>query len=172
VRLRRDGKVREVPVVIAEAPPRISQRRTDEVRDERTFVITPAPDGRFPNVIVDGQPGGARGSVRPGTPMPSMAPFNFYPNAVAGALLAPVSEALGKKLGVSTGVLIVTVPVGSPFSESGFEEGDVLIKVGDVVVRAVRDVSRAVGMANENGQKSVDVVLMRDKKTVTKTLRW
>jgi S1-C subfamily serine protease len=107
-----------------------------------------------------------------GTPVPSLAPFSFYPNAVAGALLAPVSEGLGKKLGVSTGVLVVTVPVGSPFAESGFEEGDVLIKIGDVVVRAVRDVSRAVGLANGNGQKSVDVVLMRDNKTLTKTLRW
>jgi S1-C subfamily serine protease len=175
VRVRRDGRTREVPVVVAEAPSRVVQRRGDEARDDRSLFITQLPDGqRFPPIIVEPQ-GGGRGSVRVGTLMPSVAMprmlFGMGSTGVAGALLVTISEGLGKKLG-STGVLVASAPMGSPASESGLEDGDIITKVGEVAVRNALDVQRAVGLANENGQKSVEIVLVRDKATLTKTLRW
>ncbi len=182
VRLRRDGRVRDVPIVVAEAPSRIAQRRNDEVSDDRMIVLSPvAPDAPFTSRLpmATSVGGMARGSTRSPSALqgviaaasPGMT-FNFTAGGVAGAQLITISEGLGKRLNVSGGVLVANVPVGSPASESGLEDGDVLVKVGDVNVKTVLDVRRVVGQANENGQKSVDVVLLRDSRTVRTTLRW
>jgi S1-C subfamily serine protease len=162
VRLRHDGRVREVPVTIGEAPSRVAQRRSDEVNDGRTIVISPSPDGPFPQRIPMPVPGGARGATT----------FTFVVQGVAGAQLATVSADLRKSLKLSEGVLVTSAPVGSPAAMSGLKDGDVLVKVGDSQVRTVNDVRRAVGYASENGQRAIDVVLVRDKATLTKTLRW
>jgi S1-C subfamily serine protease len=176
VRLRRDGRTREVPVTIAEAPSRVAMRRTDEVRDGSATLV-PMPDVSFPRVPQPTMVGSmARASARAGTVAPGapQAPFvfNFTVNGVAGAQLATVSEGLGKRIGVSGGVLVTSAPPGSPASESGLEDGDVIVKVANQAVRTVLDVRRAVGAVNENGQRAVELELLRDGKTVRTTLRW
>ena len=183
VRLRRDGRVRDVPVIVAETPSRVTLRRSDEVNDDRTITVTPSPDG---NGITLRQlapaaprPGGrvAAGLAPTIAPMPAMprmpGSLNFIGiTGVAGAQLGTISEGLGKRLGVSGGVLVISAPAGSPASESGLEDGDVLVKVGELAVRSVLDVRRAVAQAYENGQHSVDVVLLRDTRTVKTSLKW
>ena len=174
VRLRRDGRFREVPVVVAEAPSRIVQRRGDEVRDERSIAIAVSPEAPgLPRMPMPAPM--ARGGARL-APTPAMAPqtmvFSFTAGGVAGAQLVTITEGLGKRLGVSNGVLVTRVPVGTPASESGLEDGDVIVRAAGQLVREVLDVRRAVGAASENGQHSVDLELLRDSKTVRASLRW
>ena len=156
-------------------------RRDDEARDDRVLQITAAPEGGFgvripAPVSVGGMARGPARAVSSATPAPT-APagirmFSFDGGGVAGAQLVTITEGLGKRLGVASGVLVTSAPVGSPAYQSGIEDGDVLVKVGDQVVRSLLDVRRAVGAANENGQHAVDVVLLRDKTTIKTTLRW
>lgn len=178
VKLRRDGRTHEVAVTVAEAPSRIVQRRGDEVRDERVLVL--APDApmlpRSSAVAPSASAGGARGgSVNVRGVMPTPAPgmvFSFTTGGVAGAQMVNISEGLAKRIGVSNGVLVTSAPVGSPAGQSGIEDGDVIIRVAGQAVRTVFDVRRAVGGATENGQRSVELELLRDSRTVKTILRW
>ena len=185
VRLKRDGKLRDVPVIVAETPSRVAQRRSDEVNDERIVLVSPAGDGGS-FIIRSMTPATApKASFAPGasapTPMPAPMPsmprmpglINFGAvNGVAGAQLVNISEGLGRALGVTTGVLVVSAPAGTPASESGIQDGDVIVKVGETAVHTVLDVRRAVAQAVANGLHAVDLALLRDNKSVKTALKW
>ena len=57
VRVRRDGRVRDIPVVVAATPSRIKQRRDDEIRDARmTWAFNGVPEApSFPRVPAPAQ---------------------------------------------------------------------------------------------------------------------
>ena len=180
VRIRRDGKTRDVPVTIADVPSRISLRR-DYV------VITPTPE---PDAFTD-MPGFARP-----TPLPAIAPmagatmrrvgatapmaagmggpmaFMFTVDGVAGARLVTVTEGLARTLRVRYGVLVAASPVGSPAAQSGLQDGDVIVKVAGEPVRTVPHVRELVAQAVENGGRSVEVELVRGGKGKRMVLRW
>ena len=184
VRVRRDGRPREFAVTVAEAPSRIVQRRGDEARDDRAaYVLSGIPD--VPTVFPR-MPAPSAGPVRatsrapmaaappPVPPMPAATPFvfGFSVNGVAGAQLTTISEGLGRTIGVSSGVLVTNAPAGSPASESGLTDGDVIVKVSGQPVRSVLEVRQLVGFAYQNGERSVEIDLLRQKKPVKTTLRW
>jgi len=73
---------------------------------------------------------------------------------------------------VSSGVLVTNAPAGSPASESGLTDGDVIVKVSGQPVRSVLEVRQLVGFAYQNGERSVEIDLLRQKKPVKTTLRW
>jgi S1-C subfamily serine protease len=189
VRIRRDGKVREVPVTVAAVPSRIVQRRDDEARDVRApWAIAGVPEApSFPRAPMPRQAGGTmRASVQlpamapmaPSTPSAPMAPQEpmmplvFLNNGVAGAQLTTISEGLAKTIGVRAGVLVTSSPVGSLANDSGLEDGDVITKVGGRAVRTVLDVRGLVGMAFENGAHEVGLEILRQKRTQKISLRW
>jgi serine protease Do len=97
--------------------------------------------------------------------------FTFN-NAVVGAVMVPLSEGLGRLTGVQSGVFITNAPASSPAAESGLRDGDVIVKVDGQPVRSVRDVRELVGRAGENGERSVKVEYVRERRTRTTTLRW
>jgi membrane-associated protease RseP (regulator of RpoE activity) len=181
VRVRRDGKVKELPVVVAEAPPRIKLRREDEMRDAGAPIIafapTPIIPGRPavapvppPRAYVPAPP--AR-TMRPVPAIASMPPvFGVTLNGVAGAEVATVSEAMKRNLGLPAGVLVTTVPLGSLAGESGLQEGDVILRVGDQPVTVVYELRDAVARAAREGERSVQVEVRRGKDHRTLTLRW
>ena len=70
------------------------------------------------------------------------------------------------------GVLVTTVPVGSPAAESGLEEGDVIVRAGKEAVATVRDLRELVARAAADGERSVTLELRRGKDRRTLTLRW
>jgi hypothetical protein len=177
VRVRRDGRVRELPVVVADAPTRIKLRRTDELRDAQEPwgarggpVVAPFPE----------PPAAPRGPMSlparaAGAPVPAMAPFPpafELANGVAGAQLVTVSEGLRRSLGLRSGVLVTSVPVGSPAGESGLREGDVIVRVGSQAVRSVLEVRQLVARAAEEGGRAVPLDVVREKQRRTVTLRW
>ncbi|CAN5449872.1 hypothetical protein BH09GEM1_BH09GEM1_36650 [soil metagenome] len=185
VRIRRDGKTRDIPVTVAAAPMRIVQRRDDESRAREQWVIAtvPAAPG-FPRLpaLAPSAPGPLRVSARapaaaaaPLAPLPPPSGYGFaftYGSGVAGAQLSTISEGLGKALGVSSGVLVTSVPMGSPASESGLQDGDVISKVGHQGVRRVSEVIDLVGLAVENGDHSVELEIVRQRKLRKVTLKW
>jgi serine protease Do len=177
VRVRRDGRVRELPVVVAEAPTRIRLRRSDELRDAQEPwslrdgpVVAPFPDA----------PPMPRGPMAPparvgGAPMPVMAPLPpafELANGIAGAQLVTVSEGLGRTLGLRSGVLVTSVPVGSPAGESGLREGDVIVRAGSQAVRSVLQLRQLVARAADEGARGVPLDVIREKQRRTITLRW
>lgn len=179
VRVRRDGRERELPVVVADAPARIRSRRNDEMRDaQRSWtalgapVIAPMPGFPMP------APRPARAAappagVLPRAPMAPLPPvFELGATGVAGAQLVTVSEGLERSLGLRSGVLVTSVPVGSPAGESGLREGDVIVRVDSQPVRTVLRVRQLVARAAEDGARAVDVEVIRERQRRTVTLRW
>ena len=202
VRIRRDGKTRDIPVTVATAPMRIVQRRDDELRGSEQLVIASMPEARgfsrtpafpqgpgfprmpalAPTTVPASMRVSARTPMAPSAPLPPVSPMGAprgamavafaYGNGVAGAQLSTISEGLGKALGVSSGVLVTSAPVGSPANESGLEDGDVIAKVGRQSVRRVSDVVDLVGRAAENGDQSVELAIVRQRKPMKVMLKW
>lgn len=184
VRIRRDGKTRDIPVTVAEAPTRIKQRRDDESRAREQWVIATVPEAPgFPRTpalapqmrvnVRTPMPAGA--PLPPTVPTPSASALSFaigFGNGVAGAQLSTISEGLGKALGVSSGVLVTSAPVGSPANESGLMDGDVILRVGRQSVRRVSEVMDLVGLAAENGDNAVELQIVRQRKPMKVTLKW
>ena len=185
VRIRRDGKARDFPVVVATAPSRIRQRRDDEIRDaQQAWIPRGMPNApMFPRTAPTPPPTmvgvmpvpRAPTEVRTTTPMPSlpMASFSFTyaSGAVAGAQMVTVTEGLGKTLGIQSGVLVTYAPVGSLAAESGLRDGDVIVKVAGQVVHDVREMRELIGQAVENGDRTVELETVREKRAVKVMLR-
>ena len=189
IRIRRDGRVRDVPVTVAAAPTRIVQRRDDETRVSESWTVATVPDApAFPRMPVPARAPGAPGRVggrlalahvSPGAALQSLAPlaapmiaYGLAYGGIAGAQLSTISEGLGKALGVSSGVLVTSAPVGSPASESGLQDGDVITTVGGQAVRRVTEVRDLIGLASENGDHAVELDIVRQRKAVKVMLRW
>jgi hypothetical protein len=188
VRVLRDGRVHEIPVTVAAVPSRIVQRRDVEVRGaHEPWDVPEAP--AFPRIaIAPTPPGAVRGTARVSlrapqasvAPTPSAPPailFNLSANdVVAGARMSTITkdfgEAIGQAIGVKSGVLVMNAPFGSPANESGLRDGDVIVKVGGQAVRSVSDVRDLVKLANDDGEHSVDVDIVRQKKAQRIVLKW
>jgi S1-C subfamily serine protease len=184
VRVRRDGKARDFPVIVATAPSRIKQRRDDEIRDaQQAWIPRGVPNApMFPRTpppapMIAGLTRAPRGPTAVGTttplpplPMASLG-FTFATNAVAGAQMVTVTEGLGKTLGIQAGVLVTNAPAGSLAAESGLRDGDVIVKVAGQIVRNVNELRELIGQAVENGDRSVELETVREKRTLKVMLR-
>ena len=161
VTVRRDGDEREFPIVVAKAPPRLVERRLLTMPDEPTAMAR--------GVVVMPR-GGARVQTAPrarvtvfGTMDPSSAP-------VAGANLSEIhDEAFGHIFGVSDGVLVTEV-FSDPARSSGLRGGDVIRRADGERVTRIAQLRRIV--ADHNGDREVELEIVRQKRTRTITLRW
>ena len=194
VRIRRDGRLRDLPVTIANVPSRIVLRREMNVQME------PRVFGKLPEGVAFPRPPAVPGApiassmTRP-APMPAMPAMPATPamapvppsaswapmpaivyglgfNGVAGAQLVAVTEGLARPLGVRRGVLVTNSPVGSPAYESGLRDGDVIVKAAGQTLRTVGDLREEVAAAAENGEHSIALELVRDRRTRKATLKW
>ena len=170
VRVRRDGKLREFAVTVDSAPRRIGIRREDEARSPRDWTVIGVPDApAFPR---------ASGASMAPTPMAAMlAPraqnmLTGLPTATAGMQLNTITPGLAKVIGVASGVLVTSAPAGLPANLSGVEDGDVIVRVSDQAVRTVRDVMVAFNRAADNGERAVELEIVRERKTQKLTLKW
>ena len=193
IRIRRDGEVREVPVTVAAAPMRIVQRRDDEFRAREPWTPAsipkpamfprsplPPPPPRGATMRVTGR--SAPADIAPVVPVAPAEAFRStrplfavgfpYGNGVAGAQLSTISEGLGRALGVSSGVLVTSAPVGSPANESGLVDGDVIVKVSGQAVRRLSEVRDIVALAVENGDRAVELNIVRQRKAMRLMLKW
>jgi serine protease Do len=172
VRVRRDGKVKDLPVLVADAPAKIRERRREELGPVKaTWYSTPPVPGRPPGVVTALPPEFVPTTPRPfDAPRAVVAPFSY--NGVAGAQVVTLSESMKRSLDLPAGVLVTTVPLGSPAAQSGLEEGDVILRVGQESVASVRDLRELVARAAAEGESAVTVELRRGKERRTLSLRW
>ena len=183
IRVRRDGRIKELPVVVAEAPQRIMIRRGDESRDTRqTWVFSTSPDFVTVPQLAPAPPLPRMGvptvppaiASTPPTPvqLPLPRPFEFSPSGVAGAQLATIPAGLKRSYGLPSGVQVVRVPDGTPADESGLKEGDIIVRVDRQPVQSVVQVWEIVARADDAGVKEVDLDLIREKQARALKLRW
>ncbi|MES2177508.1 MAG: PDZ domain-containing protein [Gemmatimonadota bacterium] len=192
VRVRRDGKLRDFPVTVAAAPSRVTLRRGDEVQEmSGAWIVAGVPDAPgFPRMAppTPTAAGGMRAvrTQRPeGAPqpqLPAIAPaaptpragvmFTFSNSGVAGAQLVSITENMGKAIGVASGVFVTAAPPSSPAAESGLLDGDVIVKVNGQTIQTVAHLRGIIGSASENGERSAELEIVRQKKTQRLTLKW
>jgi C-terminal processing protease CtpA/Prc len=175
VRIKRDGRTRDVPVTIAEAPSRIRIRR-DDMGSVQLLRVTPEfPDPPLAGMAPEApmSPNVARVYVRsprvatappamPGMPTPG----------IAGAYVLSVTQGLARATGASRGVFVASAPVGSPASESGLVDGDVIVRAAGEDVRTVLELRSIVADAVDRGDHSVELEIVRERKPRKVTLRW
>jgi membrane-associated protease RseP (regulator of RpoE activity) len=156
VTVRRDGAERQFPVVVARPPARVVERLELSVPDglsdsmpARVLMLHDMP--RIGRILEFDEMD------------PSSAP-------VAGAKLAEIrSEDLGRIFGVSRGVLVTDV-FSDPARESGLHGGDVIVRADGRDLTTVAQLRRIV--AAHAGDRSVELEIVRQKKTRPLTLRW
>jgi hypothetical protein len=180
VRIRRDGQTRDVPVKIASAPRRITIRVDEMLADRYPNAMAEAPafpTAPFPPAaMLSPLPGFVpRGPRVPATSVSMYAPTVTspgLPDGIAGAKMASITSGLGRSLGVSYGVLVVSAPIGSPAAESGLVDGDVIVEAAGQLVRTVSGLRELVGAAVEHGERSVTLETVRGKQKRKVVLRW
>jgi len=195
VRVRRDGRVLDVPVRVADVPSRIALRREMSVEimpppralPSVSFPrAVPAPAPRAPGSMAwvrvpepAESPAAPVAGVAPAAPAPAAPPvaygygFGFGGvSGVAGAQLVPITEGLGRTLGVRHGVLVTNAPMGSPAYQSGLRDGDVITRAAGRSLRTVADLRAQVAAAADNGEHALALELVRAKRTRKGNLRW
>jgi hypothetical protein len=120
MRVRRGGRSREVPVVIA---PRL---------DDESGRIT-----------------AVRRVPAPATPLAPPTPLSATASGaglvlIAGAQFAPIDEEFAQRLGVEPGMLVLRVPPGTPAADAGLRAGDVVRAVNGTAVRDANGLRRAM----------------------------
>lgn len=181
VRIRRDGKVKDVPVTIADVPSRIRLRSETNFEMRAPHAMPSMPEGMvFPRGVAPVPRMGAMRLMPSMPPMPAMPPQPPTPamivgngmNVVAGAQLAALTDGLARTVGVERGVLVTYAVVGSPAYQSGLRDGDIIVRVGGHAVRTVAEVREQVQAAVGSGDSSVDLDCVRDRKPRRVKLRW
>ena len=190
VRIRRDGRTKDVPVTIADVPSHFrlrseanfeltAPRAIARLRESMVFPQGPVPAAAMAPHVAPTPPMGAMAPMPampamplfpPQAPMPAMIGYGF--NSVAGAQLAALTGGLARTVGVGRGVLVVNAAVGSPAYDSGLRDGDVIVSVAGVAVRTVAEVRERVQQAAEKGEGSVALDCVRDRKPRKVVLRW
>lgn len=187
VRVRRDGRTRDVPVTIADVPSRISIRRDDMGSVQLLRVAPEFPDSPYPagapeapaapnmtRVYVRAPRAAVAPPAMPAAPaLPAPTPMPGAPTpGIAGAYMLSVTQGLARATGASRGVFVASAPVGSPAYESGLVDGDVIVRAAGEDVRTVSELRAIVADAVERGDRRVELEIVRERKPRKATLRW
>lgn len=166
VRFNREGRVREVPLLITPAPEegRVSFVRTvctPGIRCEPrglSFEIDSLLSTRFVVSAGPGMPAQGRGVngngmsaiVVPRMPVPTVDIMLAGTGmaVLAGAQLSVIDEEFAEGLGLEPGVLVLRVPRGSPAAEAGLKPGDVIRALNGVPLRDMRPLREALGSSS------------------------
>ena len=90
-------------------------------------------------------------------------------NSLAGLQLMALSTESSRLVGVSHGILVNHVMVGTPGHEAGLRGGDILISADSVDLRTVMQLSQVIRRATD---REVTLVIVREKKREKVQLRW
>lgn len=173
MRVRRNGRVRSVPVVVAARPAgfgdslspwamyvpgpemaaeirREVERAQQQVRLElqRNRELTTKQREELERTARAQAQALAGARVRAQTSSRAIAPtpmmVTVNPRGVAGAEMTPLNEDLAELVGTRRGVFVVKVSSGTPAEQWGLRGGDVITAVGDSAVNDVAQLARAI----------------------------
>jgi hypothetical protein len=152
VTVRRDGEVREVPIVVSHVPDDIMRKRDQEVVSVAKHMaeMTDGPTLRA----------GPFGSTN----------FMFTSNGWFGVTLTNVNAELSRALKLDQGVLVTDAPDGSPGYRAGLRAGDVIVELEGDSTPSIAQLRRV--FAAHGGDHAIDVRIVRDKKARKLTLAW
>jgi hypothetical protein len=176
VRVRREGRPRELPVTVATSPEYMARRMVPMTAMQPTPVIAaaPAPGAapQMPAVMYAPEPAPAPRAMARTAPVIAWGASPTWVDAegVAGARLETVTEGLGKALGVKSGVLVMRAAPGTPAYESGLREGDIILRAEGKSVSSARDLRRVLASAEMDD--GVHLVILREHRERPITLRW
>jgi serine protease Do len=89
--------------------------------------------------------------------------------SLAGLQLVTLSDESSRAFGVTHGLLVNQVGPGTPGREAGLQGGDVMISADSVDLRSIGTLQRVISRARD---RTVTLVIVRDRKTQTVQLRW
>ena len=161
VTVRRDAEERDFSLVVTKPPAQVEIRRNLTFADI-SVDSAPARLRRLPRVA----------QLAPTPPGAVMILGGMDPGSVpmAGAtLIAIKDESLGHIFGVSGGVLVAEV-FSDPAESSGLKGGDVIRRADGDEVRDVAQLRRIIEA--HNGDRAVELEIVRQKRTRSITLRW
>jgi S1-C subfamily serine protease len=173
VKFNREGRVREVPLVITPAPDegRVSFVRTicaPGVRCEPGGFSIDIDTARGTSFVVSqggGAPPGQRDvimrrypAVVGRTPVPPVDIMLAGTGMaiLAGAQLSVIDEEFAEGMGVEPGVLVLRVPRGTPAADAGLRPGDVIRALNGVPLRDMAPLRQALG-SQRTGQVKLTV---------------
>jgi hypothetical protein len=173
-RTRRAGRVRDVPVLVE---PRPASAVASAPLRPNGFVVSTDSSG-FTMSFGGSAPASPRGRVGPEEVASTISVLSGRDGSargaswgsegsatfIGGARFASLSPDMADALGVMSGVLVASVGTGSPASEAGFREGDVIFAVNGTPVRSPLQL---LGFANKSRSLTVDVVRRGKSKTIT-----
>ena len=160
VTVRRDGEDRDFPVIVARAPARLIMRRSLSVPDAPALApAAPGMSGFAPNV-----------RMRLRTPVAVRVLPGDGSTPIAGASVSEIRDAeLGRIFGVASGLLVTEV-FSDPAQRSGLRGGDVIVAADG------QDITRLAQLrwiiSSHNDDRSVELEIVRQKRTRNITLRW
>lgn len=160
VTVRRDGEDRDFAVVVARVPARLVMRRSLNMSD------MPALAPAAPGGMVMPPDGGMRlrapVAVRIGPGEGSI--------PIAGASVSEIRDAeLGRIFGVASGLLVTEV-FSDPAQGSGLRGGDVIVGADGQDITRLGQLRRVISAHNDD--RSVELEIVRQKRTRAITLRW
>jgi len=162
VRVRRDGKPRDVAVTVAERP----QESTENVM--RWYAPMPAGGMISPAPVR----GGMARTVPPGAATMAPTPRIVGANAstLFGAQLKAVDEDFARRLGSEPGILVMDVTSGTPAAEAGLRPGETILAVNGVPIKELVMLQRVVRASSASEVKLT--VTAKDTPARIVTVRW
>ena len=158
------GVAYQVAPMPAQVPVRVRAKTTPQGGQEYAYVYErPRKDSGEAVTTTTQVP--VAGAVYAG-PMVSM--FTGGASVLAGLQLVPLSSESSRALGVSQGILVNQVLPG-PGREAGLKGGDILVSADSQDLRSMDVLRRVINRATD---RTVTIVIVRDKKRETVQLKW
>jgi len=178
VSVRRDGEAKDFTVTILPAPVTVADRRRDIGQAEIHLreVMPTMGEGQYRieatrSAAAGGGVGGAGAVGRAGAMLPLKTLF-FSANGVLGAIMSTVSADLAKTLKIDQGVLVTDVTDETPASRSGLKTGDVIINANGQPLTTLKQLQEALMARSASGERSVPLVVVRDKHQQKILVNW
>jgi S1-C subfamily serine protease len=188
VKLKRGGEEMTL-LPLVEPLPEVTATPCSWVDAGTAYVLAPVP-AQFPTQVrVENNPDGTRrytfatATTRrdsSANPAPVAATGTIYAgpmvqaytggvSSMAGLQLVPLNQESSRALGVSHGLFVIQVLPGTLGREAGLQGGDVLVSADSVDLRSIGTLQRVM---NRSADRTVRLVIVRDRKQETVTLRW
>jgi C-terminal processing protease CtpA/Prc len=180
VKLRRGARTVTVNPLVEPLPESMHRAPCSWVDVSTAYVLAPAMEPQAALVVGELPRAGAvvravrsdsstasTGSFGYAGPMVNL--FSRGVNPVAGVQMVSVNEDLSEALGVERGLLVIQVLPGTLGREAGLRSGDVLVQADSQELRTSASLQRVISRSRD---RTVTLVVIRDKKRETVTLKW